>query len=69
MQQGVGRRRFLVKLSLKDNCGVLAISAERNASFLVQGRDQVLATSTAMAQCRATGASDCAIRQSICSES
>ena len=59
----------LVKLSLKDNCGVLAISAERNASFLVQGRDQVLATSTAMAQCRATGASDCAIRQSICSES
>ncbi|HET7086833.1 MAG TPA: DUF4189 domain-containing protein [Rhizomicrobium sp.] len=57
----------VVKLSLKNNCGVLAISAERNASFLVQGQDQVLATSTAMAQCRATGASDCAIRQSICS--
>ena len=59
----------VVKISLKDNCGVLAISGERNASFLVQGRDQVLATTTAMAQCRATGASDCAIRQNICSAS
>ncbi len=59
----------MVKISLKDNCAVLAISAERNASFLVQGRDQVLATSTVLAQCRATGAGDCSIRQSICSAS
>ena len=64
-----GGRDCVVKISLKDNCGVLAISAERNASFLVQGRDQVLATSTAMAQCRATGANDCSIRQNICSAS
>ena len=57
----------VVKVSLKDNCGALAISAERNTSFLVQGRDQVSATSTAMAQCRASGAGDCAIQQNICS--
>ena len=57
----------VVKVSLKDNCGALAISAERNTSFLVQGRDQVSATSTAMAQCRASGAGDCTIQQNICS--
>ncbi len=57
----------VVKVSLKDNCGALAISVERNASFLVQGRDQVTATQTAMAQCQATGASDCAIHENICS--
>jgi hypothetical protein len=64
-----GGKDCVVKLSLKNNCGVLAISAERNASFLVQASDQVLATSTAMAQCRGTGAGDCAVRQSICSAS
>ena len=57
----------VVKVSLKDNCGALAISTQRNASFLVQGRDQVSVTSTAMAQCRASGAGDCSIHQSICS--
>ena len=67
--KAAGGRDCAVKISLKNNCGVLAISAERNASFIVQGSDQVLATATAMAQCRATGAGDCAIRQSVCSAS
>jgi hypothetical protein len=57
----------VVKISLKDDCGALAISVEHNASFLVQGRNQVVATETAMAQCEASGASDCAIRENICS--
>jgi hypothetical protein len=52
-----------VKVTLKDNCGALAISIEHNACFLVQGRDQV----TAMEQCQATGASDCSIHENICS--
>ena len=38
-----------------------------DASFLVQSRDQVTATQTAMAQCQDTGASDCAIHENICS--
>jgi Domain of unknown function (DUF4189) len=62
-----GTNDCVVKVSLKENCGALAISTERNASFVVQARDQVAATSTAMAQCRATGASDCAIHENICS--
>ena len=57
----------VVKVSLKDNCGVLAISVEHNASFLVQGRDQVQTTATALQQCQASGASDCTIRENICS--
>ncbi len=57
----------VVKVTLKENCGALAISVERNASFLVQGRDQVATTATAMAQCQATGASDCSIKENICS--
>ena len=56
-----------MKVSLKDNCGALAISVQHNASFLVQGRDQVTATATAMAQCQATGAGDCTIHENICS--
>lgn len=62
-----GRTDCVVKVSLKDNCGALAISVEHNASFLVTGRDQVQTTQTAMAQCQAAGASDCAIRENICS--
>jgi hypothetical protein len=57
----------VVKVSLKDNCAALAISVQNNASFLAQGRDQVAVTSTAMAQCRAGGATDCAIHENICS--
>jgi hypothetical protein len=57
----------VVKVSLKDNCGALAVSVERNASFLVHGRDQVTASSTTMAQCQASGATDCAIHENICS--
>lgn len=57
----------VVKVSLKDNCGALAISVEHNASFLVQGRDQVATTATALQQCQASGASDCAIKENICS--
>ena len=62
-----GGKDCVVKVTLKDNCGALAISVERNASFLVQSRDQVTATQTAMAQCQDTGASDCAIHENICS--
>ncbi|HWA69444.1 MAG TPA: DUF4189 domain-containing protein [Rhizomicrobium sp.] len=57
----------VVKVSLKDNCGALAVSVERNASFLVQGRDQVATTATALQQCQATGATDCSIKENICS--
>jgi hypothetical protein len=65
--KAAGSTDCVVKVTLKDNCGALAISVERNASFLVQGRDQVTATATAMEQCQATGASDCAIHENICS--
>jgi hypothetical protein len=65
--QQAGAKDCVVKVSLKDNCGALAISVQRNASFLVQGRDQVVTTSTAMQQCEASGATDCAIRENICS--
>jgi hypothetical protein len=65
--KAAGGSDCVVKASLKDNCGALAISVEHNASFLVQGRDQVTATQTAMAQCQASGASDCSIHENICS--
>jgi Domain of unknown function (DUF4189) len=65
--KAAGSNDCVVKVTLKDNCGALAISVEHNASFLVQGRDQVTATATAMEQCQASGASDCAIHENICS--
>ncbi|HVW72657.1 MAG TPA: DUF4189 domain-containing protein [Rhizomicrobium sp.] len=65
--QQAGAKDCIVQVSLKDNCGALAISVEKNQSFLVKGRDQVATTETAMQQCEATGATDCAIRENICS--
>src|ERR1700709_1003102 len=65
--KSAGNKDCVVKVTLKDNCGALAISWEPNASFLVQGRDQVTATATAMEQCQASGASDCSIHENICS--
>jgi len=62
-----GSNDCVVKVTLKDNCGALAISIEHDTSFLVQGRDQVAATAEAMAQCQASGASECAIHENICS--
>jgi hypothetical protein len=62
-----GGNDCVVKITLKENCGALAVSVEHNASFLVQGRDQVATTATAMAQCQASGASDCSIKENICS--
>jgi hypothetical protein len=57
----------VVKVSLKDNCGALSVSVEKNASYLVSGRDQVQTTSAAMQQCQMSGATDCQIRENICS--
>ena len=57
----------VVKVSLKDNCGALSVSVEKNASYLVSGRDQVQTTTAAMQQCQMSGASDCQIRENICS--
>lgn len=64
-----GSKDCVVKASLKDSCGALAISAERNASYLVTGKDQVQTTQLAMAQCHQTGATDCEVRENICSSS
>jgi hypothetical protein len=61
-----GGNDCVVKVSLKDNCGVLAISVQKEASFFAQGRSQVAATSAAMARCRASGARDCAVYENIC---
>jgi hypothetical protein len=62
-----GSHDCVVKTTLKDTCGALAISAQANKSFLVTGTDQVLTTQTAMSQCQATGATDCEIHENICS--
>ena len=61
-----GSNDCVVKVSLKDNCGVLAISVQKEASFFAQGRNQLSAKSAAMARCRASGAADCAIHENIC---
>ena len=62
-----GSTDCVVKVSLKDNCGALAISVQANRSFLVTGTDQVRTTQVALAQCQATGAGDCQVRENICS--
>jgi hypothetical protein len=65
--QAGGKGDCVVKVSLKDNCGALAISVQANRSFLVTGTDQVRTTQVAMGQCEATGAGDCQVRENICS--
>jgi hypothetical protein len=65
--KAAGGSDCVVKVTLKENCGALAVSVEHNGSYLVQARDQVSATQTAMAQCQASGAGDCQIKENICS--
>jgi hypothetical protein len=65
--QAGGKGDCVVKVSLKDNCGALAISVQANRSFLVTGTDQVRTTEVALGQCQATGAGDCQVRENICS--
>lgn len=62
-----GSTDCVVKVSLKNNCGALAISPQLNKSFLVTGTDQVQTTQVAMAQCQDAGATDCEIHENICS--
>lgn len=62
-----GSKDCVVKVTLKESCGALAISAQNNASYLVTGTDQVQTTQTAMGQCQQTGATDCEIHENICS--
>jgi hypothetical protein len=61
-----GGNDCVVKVSLKDNCGVLAISVQKETSFFAQSSNQVSARSAVMARCRASGAADCAIHENIC---
>jgi hypothetical protein len=65
--KAAGGNDCVIKASLKNNCGALAISVRNNASFFVQGRNHMAVTSAAMARCRASGAADCAIHENICS--
>lgn len=57
-----------IRLSMSNGCGALAVSAARGESVVAPESDKTLAGALALAQCQATGAEDCAVRQEFCGD-
>ena len=57
-----------VRVSLAGTCGALVMSSERNQTFAVSENDRDSAGALALAQCQATGATDCLMHANICGD-
>ena len=61
-----GGGNCVVKASLNGNCGSLVTSGEARQSYVVTDGDKFQAAALGMAQCQASGAGDCAVREQFC---
>ena len=55
-----------VRVALAGTCGSLVMSVQTNQTFAVTDTDKASAGALALAQCQATGASDCAVQANFC---
>jgi hypothetical protein len=55
-----------VRVSLAGTCGALVMSEQSNQTFAVTDADKNIAGALALAQCQASGASDCAVQANFC---
>ncbi len=56
----------VVKASLNGNCGSLVTSGEGRLSYVVTDADKYQAAAFGLAQCQASGAGDCSVREQFC---
>ena len=61
-----GNADCAVRVALVGTCGSLVMTGERNQTFAVTATDKNYATALALAQCQATGASDCKVTANFC---
>jgi hypothetical protein len=61
-----GGANCIVKASLNGNCGSLTTSGQARLSYVVTENDKYQAAAFGLAQCQASGAGDCAVRQQFC---
>lgn len=61
-----GGGNCVIKASLNGNCGSLVTSGQARQSYVVTDGDKFQAAALGMAQCQASGAADCAVREQFC---
>jgi hypothetical protein len=61
-----GGRNCVVKTSLNGNCSSLVMSPQARQSYVVTDPDKFEAAAFGLAQCQATGATDCAVKAQFC---
>lgn len=62
----VAAKDCTIRMSVNGNCGALVMSAERKLTFAVTDTDKTQASAFAVAQCQASGATDCVVKESFC---
>lgn len=55
-----------VRMSLNGNCGALVMSTGSKLTFAVTDSDKLQASAFAVAQCQASGATDCVLKENFC---
>jgi glucuronate isomerase len=58
----------VARVSLNNDCTALVVSPVRGQSVVATESDKTLASALALAQCVATGAEDCVVRQNFCGD-
>lgn len=62
-----GGQNCVIKTSLAGNCSSLVMSPQARQSYVVTDPDKFEAAAFGLAQCQATGATDCAVKAQFCS--
>jgi hypothetical protein len=62
-----GGQNCVIKTSLAGNCSSLVMSPQARQSFVVTDPDKFEAAAFGLAQCQASGATDCAVKAQFCS--
>jgi hypothetical protein len=58
----------IARISLNKNCAALVVSPVHGRSVVAGGNDKASAAAQAFAQCEASGAVDCVVRQNFCGD-
>jgi hypothetical protein len=62
-----GGQNCVIKTSLAGNCSSLIMSPQARQSYVVTDPDKFEAAAFGLAQCQASGATDCAVKAQFCS--
>jgi hypothetical protein len=63
---GSGGTNCVIKASLNGDCGSLITSGQARQSYVVTDKDKFQAAAYGLAECQASGAGDCTVREQFC---